>query len=386
MRLAVLAAADPLNVRTWSGTPYYMTKALQRRFTDLFPIRNPRPAWFRYLRRATRKATGERIELAWIPSLARWHAGQLVSLLKAERVNAVLSIGNAPLSAFIARSLPTIHVSDATAPLMRGYYQEFSRLPKSLADQAFQLDRASVRYSRACLYSTEWAANSALRDYGAESSRIHVIPWGCNIDLEEATDRNRSAAGTVCNLIFIGVDWRRKGGDIAVQTTNQLVAAGHSVKLHIIGATPDLKTTSNSIVVHGFINKGTPDGRVIFHNIMKEAAFLFMPTRQDCSPMVFAEANAYGLPVITTNTGGVSGVITDDVNGQMLPLDATPDNYATLIWSIWSDPERYARLSEASLQKFKQTLNWGSWLAQAAGIIERAAAEPASSDGPAVSI
>ena len=34
VNLAVLAAAEPLNIRTWSGTPYFMTEALQNKFPD----------------------------------------------------------------------------------------------------------------------------------------------------------------------------------------------------------------------------------------------------------------------------------------------------------------------------------------------------------------
>ena len=377
MRLAVLAAADPLKVSTWSGTPYYMTKALRSKFSDLFTVSTPRPEWLQYVRRVICKVTAGKIDVFWSPSLAAWNASQLARRLEIEQVDAALCIGNASISAYIAQRLPTIHVSDATVPLMREYYSEFSRLPEFLAASALRLDSESVCHSRACLYSTEWAANSAIRDYGADPRRIHVIPWGANIDVIEHFDHEAAINRDICNLVFIGIDWQRKGGAIAVATAMRLLEIGYPVRLHIIGAMPALgtKMKTNAIVMHGFISKGTREGRDRFNSIMKQAAFLFVPTRQDCSPMVFPEANSYGVPVITTRTGGVPGVVLDGVNGHMLPIDATPEEYANLIGTIWSDPELYGRLRASSRRHFSNTLNWDSWVARAAAIIERAAWE-----------
>jgi glycosyltransferase involved in cell wall biosynthesis len=378
MRLAVLAAADPLNIRTWSGTPYFMTKTLQAKFPDLLPVRTPRPVWFQYTRRVARKVTAGRIDLYWNRQLALWNASHLASRFKAECVDVVLCIGNAPLSAFLADQLPTIHVSDATVPLMRGYYSEFSRLPKALAQSAWQLDSASVLRSRACLFSSEWAARSAIQDYGADPSRVHAIPWGANIDQQRGFSDDRAVSTDVCHLVFIGVDWERKGGAIAVAAAMRLSAAGHSVKLHIIGAKPNLHQTGDTIIVHGFINKGTEEGRLEFDRIMRQAAFLFVPTRQDCSPMVFPEANSYRVPVITTHTGGVPDVVHEGVNGHLLPIEATADAYADLIWTIWSDRAGYDRLRKSSRAQFDHALNWNSWLSAAAPIIEDAASSPGS--------
>ena len=65
MRIAVLASADPLEIGTWSGTPYFMTKALQQRYPDLVAVRTPRPLWLQFLRRAVRKTSAGRIDLFW---------------------------------------------------------------------------------------------------------------------------------------------------------------------------------------------------------------------------------------------------------------------------------------------------------------------------------
>src|SRR5689334_18602907 len=102
MRVAVVAGADPLNVLTWSGTPFHMTRTLQREFPDLLSVRFPRPAWIQKLRRATKGATYGRIDIYWSRSLARWNGKGLGERLKGEDVDVAVCIGNAPLSAFLA--------------------------------------------------------------------------------------------------------------------------------------------------------------------------------------------------------------------------------------------------------------------------------------------
>jgi len=202
MRLAVLAASDPMKMSTWSGTPYFMTKALRQRFPDLVTVRTPRPIWLQYMRRVALRASAGRIDIFWNRTLARWNANHIASRLKAAKIDVVVCIGNASLSAYLAQQLPTIHVSDATVPLMRDYYAEFSRLPRVLANSAWQLDSTSVLRARACLYSTQWAAHSAVRDYGADPSRIHVIPWGANMEEREATSDDSAVPSGVCHLVF----------------------------------------------------------------------------------------------------------------------------------------------------------------------------------------
>ncbi len=258
---------------------------------------------------------------------------------------------------------------------MIDYYAEFARLSKPLAQSALRLDRQSVLRSRASLFSTQWAASSAIRDYGADPSRVHVVPWGANIPAQEVPRHSASAPNDVCHLVFIGVDWERKGGAIAAAAVSRLAAAGLAVKLHIIGANPELLPKTDSIIVHGFINKSTREGRLEFDSIMSQASFLFVPTRQDCSPMVFPEANAYGLPVITTATGGIPDVVCEGVNGHLLPIDATADAYADLIWSIWSDRSRYEQLRKSSRSRYDNVLNWNTWLSAVTPILLEAVGE-----------
>jgi len=77
--------------------------------------------------------------------------------------------------------------------------------------------------------------------------------------------------------------------------------------------------------------------------------------------MVLAEANAFGLPVITTNTGGVPEVVREGENGFLLPLDARGDAYAEMIAKAYRDDQYYSELVRTSRAAFDNRLNWDAW-------------------------
>jgi glycosyltransferase involved in cell wall biosynthesis len=77
--------------------------------------------------------------------------------------------------------------------------------------------------------------------------------------------------------------------------------------------------------------------------------------------MVFCEASAYGLPSITTDTGGISGAVKDGENGFMLPLSARGQEYAEAIAKVYSDDQLYSELVRSSRAAFENRLNWDAW-------------------------
>ncbi len=381
MRLAVIASGDPLDILTWSGIPYFMTKTLRAHFPDLTVIRSPFPSWWAPARRVVRNASAGRLDLAWLKTFAKHHSEKIARTLDKNKIDIAVCIACSPISAYLARRFPIIHVSDATAPLMRDYYKEFSSLPQTLANNAVEFDARSARSAQACLYPTRWAADSAIRDYEIDLDRVSVIPFGCNVEKDRIPDRAGCPAYDQCNLVFIGADWIRKGGSIVIDTFETLLSYGAPVSLEIIGSSPHdperlntLRKAGARIVERGFINKADSRGFALFNSILQSASFLYVPTRQDCYGLVFAEASAYGVPSISTRTGGVPGVIENGVNGYLLEPNSTIEQHAKTIWEIWSDQTRYKKLRASSRERFESVLNWDAWLRHAAPIIERAAA------------
>ena len=94
---------------------------------------------------------------------------------------------------------------------------------------------------------------------------------------------------------------------------------------------------------------------------MSSAHFLLVPTRADCSLLVGSEANAYGMPAITTETGGVPEIVKDGVNGYCLPHSANGNTYAALIAELFLNQEKFKELIASSRARYEAYLNWEKW-------------------------
>jgi hypothetical protein len=63
--------------------------------------------------------------------------------------------------------------------------------------------------------------------------------------------------------------------------------------------------------------------------------------------MVVAEAMAAGMPVVALNASGVREVVRDEVNGYLLPANASPAGFAQAL-ARCAEPERRRTLAEGA--------------------------------------
>jgi len=77
--------------------------------------------------------------------------------------------------------------------------------------------------------------------------------------------------------------------------------------------------------------------------------FLFA-SKSETQGMVLAEAMAAGKPVITLDASGTREVVVDDLNGRLLPADATREAFADSIRQFAGDPDAAARWHREALR------------------------------------
>jgi glycosyltransferase involved in cell wall biosynthesis len=222
-------------------------------------------------------------------------------------------------------------------------------------------------------FSSQWAADSAVRDYGADPTEVSVIPWGCNIDDVPASElRPAARRGATCRLLFIGIHWLRKGGDVVLAAGELLEERDFPFQIDFVGSAPDEGLPDRAwLRDHGYLSKADHAQRATLRELIRDSDFLFLPTRQDTYGIVFAEASAYGTPSITRDIGGVGSVVRDGVNGMLLPRDATAADFADAIEKTWREKGRYTALREGARREYEERLNWTSWADSLAAMIGR---------------
>ncbi|MEZ6188792.1 MAG: glycosyltransferase family 4 protein [Planctomycetota bacterium] len=275
--------------------------------------------------------------------------------------------------AFLELPVPVVYVSDATFALLDGYYPSVSGLSPRSQRAAHEAERLTLTRADALVFYTRWAADSAIRDYGADPARVHVLPVGPNLDPAalpppEALLAQRDGSGP-CRLLLVGVDWLRKGADVALETLEALEARGIDAELTVVGCKAPPGVRHPRLRVVPFLSKKDPLQRAELMSLFREASFLLVPTRAECYGCVFVEASAWALPSLATVTGGVPEVVQDGVNGFCFPLEARGEVYAERIAQLLADPPAYRALCASSRQRFEQALNWDAWAAGMAEIV-----------------
>jgi glycosyltransferase involved in cell wall biosynthesis len=375
--VVLLSSSDPLDVHSFSGTIYYMTKALRAEFPNLEIVRSSRPFWFPLLQRFLVRGTKGRVDPYYWRTLNRWFAKRLARRWLGRRVM-VIGVVNASLIAELAAQVPVISISDATFDLMRTEHEVFWSLDKKTAVRAEEDELNCIVRSVHNSFSSRWAARSAISHYGARPEDVSVISWGCNFDKVPVTEM-RSGAFTrdECRLLFIGGEWTRKGGDIVCAAADILASKEIPVRVDLVGVSPPEDLPSRPwLHPHGYLSKGKNDELALLRSLMRDADLFFLPTRKDCTPMVFAEASAYGTPSVTRDVGGVADVVRNGANGIVLPEHADAAQFADAIELLWRNAERYAQLRASTRQEYETRLNWDVWAQSIGRLVERLSAAP----------
>jgi glycosyltransferase involved in cell wall biosynthesis len=371
VRIAFLSPGSPETPAAWSGTPYFCLRALRAQFETVVPVQSPA---MQRLQRALRRAGSRlRTDPAREPAFGRLYALALRRQLDRLRPDAVFGLASTTQLAGLVGDYPVVHCSDATFRGMCGYYPDwFSGLSPRSVRNGEAMERRVILGAALALYPSDWAAASARDDYGAPAERVHTVPFGANLADPPARDPFRRDG--VCRLLFVGVDWARKGGDLALAVLRGLTAAGVAAELHVVGCTPPPEAAAvPGLVAHGFLSKGDPDQVRRLQDLFARAAFLIVPSRQEAYGLVFCEAGAYGLPSLATETGGIPTIVRPGVNGFLFAPEAGPGPYVEAVREHWSSPDAYARLRESTLARARAVLTWDAWGERSAGLIRRAA-------------
>lgn len=380
MRLAYLGLEDPENIRTWSGIPYHLGQALRQKGVELFPVgplRQPTQSvdhWRqKFYRRLAHKNFYPPVEAKYLRATGR----EACRLMRDQELDGVLSIHADPV-AYLETDLPIFFVHDTTFDGLLDYYKLFVNLCRRSLRQGHRMQQSALDRCTGAIYSSDWAAESARSVYRTEPAKVHVLPFGANLPADPSTEEVESLIGNrladrPCRLLLLGVEWERKGGPLAFAAVKELARRGLPVKLSIVGCDPPPEVKASPLTeCLGFLDKGTANGRQALTRLFRESHYLIVPSRAECYGCVFCEANAYGLPAISRETGGVPTIIQNGVNGFLARGDQSAPAISDFIESTFGDPAAYAALARSSLHEYRTRLNWDIFSTRLIALIEAA--------------
>jgi glycosyltransferase involved in cell wall biosynthesis len=350
---------------SWNITNGYMAQVLEKYCGDITyiePMHLPELLLGRVFNKATQLLFKKSFMYYHSFFVARKCAKLLTRQLTGNDFDLIFAPACASETAFLEIGTPIVIVEDANFALLYNYYAQFSNLLPRSYYEANTLEGLALNKAALVLHPSPWARRSSLENYHVAHEKVYAVPFGANVEnpppAEVALMRKKSDQ---CKLFFIGVDWERKGGAIAFETLLKLEELGIQAELTICGCVPPPQFSHERMKVIPFLSRKDEKQRREMEKLFETSDFLFLPTRGECYGMVFCEASSYGLPSITTSTGGVSGAVTNGENGFMLPLSAGGAEYAELIAKVYRDDQGYAKLVKSSRAAYESRLNWDAW-------------------------
>ena len=274
---------------------------------------------------------------------------------------------------------------------LEGIYRRL-RTPAWVDDLFFDARRRLVQ--RGARAASSIVANSdytreRLLDLGVDPSAVTVVAGGVDAARFARNGRTepRARAGidgsgptalTVCRLVG------KKGVDVLLQAVALARREVPDLSLVVVGDGPERERCRRFGDLLGLNGSVRFVGRVPHERVVDyyhAADFFVLASRvhqrqkrwADVETMgrVICEANAAGVPVVATDTGGVPSVVAHEENGLLVPPD-DPAALASAMVRVWRSPELRARMREAGLRRARQEFDWEVIVGAFEEVFERA--------------
>lgn len=315
----------PSREATWSRTPLSMLEGLEATgpVVDLGDDR----AWRRRLHVVRHLGLlDRRVVSTWRsqPSVMEGAQRQIAAAAETAEVDAILTIGDLgtfDLPFFLYQDLSHDLVERELAGGNQGAADQFARVSARRREMLRERQHRIFAAATGVLAMSRWYADSLVDDSGLDPHKVHVVhPGASAIGTEPMPVEARRH-----DAIFVGRDFARKGGHLAIDAVASLRADGLELGLTVIGPDP-------------WPGPGEPPAWVRFlgprpraevaAEVAAHAVFL-MPTYFEAFGIVFAEALRAGTPVVGPRAFAVPEIVDDDVDGALFAgwtVDAVKDS------------------------------------------------------------
>lgn len=171
------------------------------------------------------------------------------------------------------------------------------------------------------------------------------------------------------NVLFMGHLGERKSPDVLLRSA-AIVVKRYPEAHFTFGGDGDIETYKNLATELGVENNCTFAGWVTGserENLFRSHSIYCLPSKNEGMPMSVLEAMSYGLATVSTPVGGVPQVITDGVNGCLVPVD-DHESLAGQLMALMGDQKLADRLGVAGRKTIMEEFSMESYTGQLANI------------------
>ncbi len=374
-KVSLLAFGDPLDGRTFSGISRAVGRALEEgnRLKNVHRIRDLRP-W---------DALRGAVQMRWADGRPRfsvrrewlWRRSGGNHLLedrlhrrlqKTSDAGPFLQIGSLVR---IPERLGLHYVfTDMTVPQAAEHRQfAIGRADPAAIKEATRIQAEVFANAQHIFVAADWTRRSVIKDFSIAPELVTTVYVGSN--LVESGQRRRTVAERRRQIMFIGIDWERKGGPLMIDAFRILRKRVPDAELAIVGCSPQIDAPGVNIV--GYLSPHKPENRRRIAELMDESRCLCLLSHFDPMPNAIIEAYSFGLPVVALDTGSRAEVVEHGASG-LLCQDERPETVADAMEQLLTDDALVERAGERARQLHVERFNWQAVVGRMCRVIDQA--------------
>jgi glycosyltransferase involved in cell wall biosynthesis len=217
------------------------------------------------------------------------------------------------------------------------------RSPEWIALERSIYESATVVFTR----STDVAAD-LVRYYNIPPDKIECVYAGSNVDVKNAGEPNNNGYSNK-RIIFVGVDWLRKGGAELQEAFRTVLKSHPDAHLTIAGSNTPVDLPNCTVL--GPVNASD------LSRYYTEASVFCLPTKREPFGIAFVEAMMHRLPIVATAVGAVPDMVEHGVNGFLVePGKAEP--LAQALCTLLDSPQLCQQFGRRSYDKAVERYTW----------------------------
>ena len=217
--------------------------------------------------------------------------------------------------------------------------------PELLDPRWLAVERTIYQAADRTFTTSRFAADSLVEDHGMDPSPAVCVYSGTNAGRVPAAQ----TGGGHSRVLFVGIDWERKGGPDLLRAFDRVLDAHPQARLRILGCAP--RVSSPRIEVLGKV----PLEEVGRH--FAESDVFCLPSYFEPSATVFAEAMHHGLPVVSTFGGGTPDRVLDGETGYLVRAGDV-ESLAEALLRLLQNPDRARAMGQAGLRLARDRFSW----------------------------
>lgn len=188
---------------------------------------------------------------------------------------------------------------------------------------------------------------SIIEQYGCDPNRVSCVFAGSNAVTDSTPLDNAGHANG--NILFVGVEWERKGGPELEEAFKLVLQKHPRATLTIVGCSPTINLPNCRIAGYVGLDKVSA--------FFSQASVFCLPSRIEPFGIACVEAFMHKLPVVASRIGALPDLIEDGQTGRLV----SPGNsrqLADALCDLLGNPQKCQRLGEAGYTLVRDRYTW----------------------------